>query len=309
MFTKKVSVDPWVRIDNSILAEVWEALWKHEEIRCLDIDHFSVSVKKGVVRLSGHINRENNLQLIDKVVRSVAGVVAVKNGLVVDRDLTLRVAEALARDERTRPFILAVNCTHGWVSLGGEVPTCELQTIAEEVAAQVPSVRGVVSLPRVAGKTPDPMRRAVQPQIDAQLYGEDGQVGTVSQVVIQPRNRLVTQVIASDLKNVKYLIPVNVFKVVNKESAFLKRKVTSLSVFPVFNPSDFSPAPSIWQPPYPYTLNAVLWPAAANRNEPENDIQTFARREVSPTLTLEHTAKTDRTSRPVSIDRQPGGDG
>ena len=226
----------------------------------------------------------------------MAGVVAVKNGLVVDRDLTLRVAEALARDERTRPFILAVNCTHGWVSLGGEVPTGELQTIAEEMAAQVPSVRGVVSLPRVAGKAPDPIRRAVQPLIDAHLYGEDGQVGIVFQVVIQPRNRLVTQVIASDLKNVKYLVPVDAFEVVNKESAFLKRKVTSLGFFPVFNPSDFSPAPSFWQPPYPYTINAVLWLADADRSAPENDIQTLTPREVSPTLTLEHTAKTDRTS-------------
>ena len=251
MFTKKASVDPWIRIDSSILSEIWETIWKYEEIRCLDIDDFSIAVKKGVVKLCGHINRENNLQLIEKAAQSVAGVVAVENNLVVDRDLTIWVAEALARDEHTRPYVLAVGCVHGWVSLDGEVPTCELQSVAEEVAAQVSCVRGVVSLPSVAGTPPEAIRRAVQPRIDTPLYGEDGQVGIVSQVVIQPRNRLVTQAIVSDLKNDKHLVPVDALEVVNKESAFLKRKVASLCAFPVFTPTDYSPAPSNWQPPYP----------------------------------------------------------
>lgn len=273
MLPKKVSVDPWIRIDNSILAEIWEAVWKYEEIRCLDIDDFSISVKQGVVQLRGHINRENNFQLIEKAVRSVAGVVAVQNSLVVDRDLTIYVAEALARDERTRPFILAVGCIHGWVSLGGEVPTSDLQLVAEEVAAQVSIVRGVVSLPRVTGTPPEPIRRAVQPRIDTMLYGEDGHVGVIFQVVIQPRNRLVTQVIANDFKNDKYLVPVEAFEVVNKESAFLKRKVASLSTFPVINPTDHSPAPSNWQPPYPYAGSAILWPANADLNTPERNLQ------------------------------------
>ncbi|HVN81436.1 MAG TPA: BON domain-containing protein [Terriglobia bacterium] len=261
MFTKKARVDPWIRIDNSILSEIWEAIWKYEKIRLLDVDNFSVSVKKGIVQLCGHINRENNLQLIEKAARSVAGVVAVENNLVVDRDLTIWVAEALARDEHTRPYVLAVGCIHGWVSLDGEVPTCELQSVAEEVAAQVSCVRGVVSLPSVTDTPPEAIRRAVQPRIDTPLYGEDGQVGVVSQVVIQPRNRLVTQVIASDLKNDKYLVPVEALGVVNKESGFLNKKVASLCVYPLFDPSGFLTVQSDWRPPYPYTAQVVLWPA------------------------------------------------
>ena len=268
MLPKKVSVDPWIRIDNSILSEIWEAVWKYEEIRCLDIDDFSVSVKKGVVQLCGHINRENNLQLIEKAARSVAGVVSVENILVVDRDLTIRVADALAKDERTRPYVLAVGCIHGWVSLGGEVPTCDLQLVAEGIAAQVSSVRGVVSLPKVTGTPSEPIRRVVQPRIDARLYGGDGQVGIIFQVVIQPRNRLVTQTIASDLKNEKYLVPVEALGVVNKESAFLDQKVTSLCGFPLFDPSGFLPVPSDWQPPYPYQAQAVLWPVKGVRKAP-----------------------------------------
>jgi len=261
MFTKKASIDPWNRIDDSILSEIWEAIWKYEEIRCLDIDNFSVSVKKGVVQLCGHINRENNLRLIEKAVRSVAGVVAVENNLVVDRDLTIRVAEALARDERTRPYVLAAGSMHGWVSLGGEVPTSDLQLVAEEVAAQVSSVRGVVSLPKVTGTPQESIRRMVQPRIDTPLYGDGGQVGIIFQVVIQPCNRLVTQVIASDLKNDKYLIPVEALGVVNKESVFLNKKVASLCAFPLFDPSGFLTVSSDWRPPYPYLVQSVLWPA------------------------------------------------
>ncbi len=268
MFTKKVRIDPWVRLDNSILAEIWEAIWKHEEIRCLDIDSFSVSVKKGVVRLCGHINRENNFQLIEKIVRSVPGVVAVENSLVVDRELTLRVANALAKDERTRSYVLAVGCTHGWVSLGGEVPIRELQSVAEEVAAQDPSVRGIVSLPVVAGKDAVSIRHAVQPRIDTPLYGEDGQVRTISQVVIQPRNRLVTHVVVSDTTMDKYLVPVDALEVVNKESAFLARSIPSHYTFPIFDPSNYSPAPSEWQPPYPYKAIEVLWPTNPDHKAP-----------------------------------------
>jgi osmotically-inducible protein OsmY len=267
MITKKAWVDPWIRIDNSILSEIWEAIWKYEEIRCMDIDNFSVSVKNGVVQLWGHITRENNVRLIERAVRCVPGVVAVENHLVVDRDLTNRVAQALAMDECTCPYVLAVGSIHGWVSLGGEVPTRELQSVAEEGAAQVSCVRGVVSLPKVTGTPPESIHRAVQPGIDAPLYGKDGQAGIISQVVIHPRNRLVTQVIVSDLKHGKYLVPIDALEVVNKGSAFLNRKVASLNTFPVFIPSAISPVPTNWQPPYPYKFTEVLWPTTADRNE------------------------------------------
>ena len=274
MFMKKSKAKPWFSLDDSILAEIWEAVWKHDEIRCVDIDNFSISVQEGSVQLYGHINREDNLELIEKVVRSVPGVIAVENRLVVDRELSHQVAEAFARDERTRPFILLVNCFHGWVSLDGQVPSCELQLAAEEDAAHIPSVRGVVSLPRVAGQPPEALRRAVQPRIDTPLYGRDGEVGVVSQVVIQPRNRLVTQIIVRDLRQEKYLIPVEALQVVNTGSAFLDRSFASLAAFPALTPADFSPAPSNWNPPYPYKPAEVLWPAHADQDHSVFDSTT-----------------------------------
>jgi hypothetical protein len=141
-----------------------------------------------------------------------------------------------------------------------------LQLAAEEIAAQVPAVRGVLSRPRVIGGYPETERRSIQPQIQAKIYDHDRQEGVVTQVVIQPRNRLVTHAVVSatgfhDGKFVfyEYLVPLEAMEVVNKESIFLKRNGPPFNHFPAFEPSNYPLAPSNWQPPYPYTAGDVLW--------------------------------------------------
>ena len=266
MVTLKSKPDLIFRYDNSILVEIWDLLWKYDVIRSIDINSFSVSVEDGVVSLTGHLCRASNRRLIEYIARSVPDVAAVNNKLVVDDELTMQVAQALGRDERTRPFVLPVGCSHGWVHLGGEVPTREIQLVAEEVAGQVPSVRGVVSLPRVAGESRDPMRCPLQPLIQARMYDHNKQEGVVTHVVIQPRNRLVTHAVVStnDFRNGKdvfheYLVPVEEMEVVNTESIFLKRNGPPLDTFPAFDPSDYPLAPLDWQPPYPYSVGTVRW--------------------------------------------------
>src|SRR5271157_62908 len=255
-----------VRSDNSILIEIWDLLWKYDVIRSIDINSFSVSVEDGVVSLTGHLCRASNCRLIENIVDSVVDVAAVNNKLVVDDELTMQVAQALGKDERTHPFIVPVGSSHGWVSLGGEVPTRELQLVAEEVAGQVPSVRGVVSLPKVAGESRDPMRCPLQPLIQARTYDHNKQEGVVTHVVIKPRNRLVTHAVVStkDFRDGKYvfneyLVPVEEMEVVNKESIFLKRNAPPLNTFPAFKPSEYPLAPLDWQPPYPYSVGTVRW--------------------------------------------------
>ena len=241
-------------------------LWRYDVIRSIDINSFSVSVKDGVVSLTGHLCRASNRMLIENIVDSVEDVVAVNNKLVVDDELTMQVAQALGRDERTRPFVLPVSCSHGWVSLGGEVPTREFKLVAEEVAGQVPSVRGVVSLPKVAGESRDPMRCPLQPLIQARMYDHNKQEGVVTHVVIQPRNRLVTHAVVStqdfrDGKDVfhEYLVTVDEMEVVNQESIFLKRSGPPLNTFPAFEPFEYPLASLDWQPPYPYLVGTVRW--------------------------------------------------
>jgi hypothetical protein len=147
------------------------------------------------------------------------------------------------------------------------VPTRELQLVAEEIAGQVPSVRGIVSLPKAPGDVRCPERHAVQPQVQAKIYDYNRQEGVISQVVIQPRNRLVIHVVVStsgfnDGRAVSYehLVPVEAMEVVNGESILLKRSGPPLNAFPAFESSDYPPAPADWQPPYPYMSGTVRWP-------------------------------------------------
>ncbi len=274
--------------DTSIQAEIWEELWKRWEIRALDISSFSASVRNGRVLLRGHLTMDGNRRLIESICASVPGVVAVENCLVVDHDLTMQVAGALAQDDRTRSLILPVGSYHGWVGIGGQVPSHQLLFAAEEVAAGVPSVRGVISLPRVIGQEPMPERHPVEPQLSSHVYNLDGQVGTVTQVVIDPQSRLVTDIVvnAIDLWDGtpvcgEYLVPAGFILLANKESVFLRRDGRRLQSFRPFDPSAYSPAPEAWQPPYPYVPGTVLWPAKQAKLAQADSYTLQPRRQVA----------------------------
>jgi osmotically-inducible protein OsmY len=77
-----VEVHNHLRTNDGILADIWAALWKEAAIRSLDMDSISIQVKDGEVYLNGHLAKENNLLLIESIVRSVEGVVAVHSHLV-----------------------------------------------------------------------------------------------------------------------------------------------------------------------------------------------------------------------------------
>jgi osmotically-inducible protein OsmY len=278
MITREANTDQLTRPDDSLQSDIWATILREETICSLDLDNLSITVQDGEAFLRGHLAREYNRQIIEDIAHYVPGVTKVHNDLVVDRVLTIQVAQALFRDDRTRPLILPVESFHGWISLGGEVPTRELQAAAEEVAGQVPSVRGVPSLPAVVGESRSPARRAVQPQIGAGVYESRGLAGIVTQVVIQPRNRLVSHVVvrANDVAVLandviddrpaagEFVVPVEAIDLVRKNCVFLVRDGPSLSAYPAFDPSDYSLAPSTWQPPYPYTTDAVRWSCSSD---------------------------------------------
>ena len=263
----KTDQDLHVYSDDSTLAEIWKTIRQYEEIRALGTDSFSISELKGFVLLTGHVSKKYHRDLLEEIAFSMPGVHAVHNKLIVDSDLIIQVAQALFKDKRLRHFIFPVGCAHGWVHIGGVVPQRELQIAAEEIAAQVPSVRGVLSRPRVIGENPEPERHAIQPQIHAKTYDYNRQEGVITQVVIQPRNRLVTHAVVniSDFRDAKlmfheYLVPVEAMDVVDTESVITKRNGPSLNDFTIFDPSNYSLVPSDWQPPYPYTSGHVRWP-------------------------------------------------
>lgn len=253
-----------VHLDNNILFEIHNLLRKQNSLRTIDNDSFSVSVENGVVYLTGHLIRASNRKLIEDVVRFVPGVVAVNNNLILDSDLTIQVARALAGDKHTCPLIFPVTCFQGWIYLGGEVPTEELQLAAEKVAGQVSSVRGVVTLPQVTCKSTSTRHRAIQPRIQAKVYDYNLNEGVVTQVVIQPRNRLVTHAVVrvNHPDNKDVLIPTDAMDITDKENILLKQNEPHLNTFPIFESSDYPLAPFDWQPPYPYIAGDVRWQRA-----------------------------------------------
>lgn len=266
MITLNNEQDLLVYSDDSILADIWKAIRQYEEIRALGMDSFSVSVLKGYVLLNGYVSKKYHRDLMEEIANSMPGVHAVHNKLVVDSDLTIQVAGRLSKDERTRHFVLPAGCARGWIRLGGEVPSREVQLAAEEIAGQTPFVRGVLSRPRVIGENPESERRAIQPRIKAKVHDYNRQEGVITHVVIEPRNRLVTHAVASisdfhDGKSVvhEYLIPAEAMEVVNQESIILKRNGSPLNAYPVIELSNFPLPLSDWQPPYPYEAGFVRW--------------------------------------------------
>jgi osmotically-inducible protein OsmY len=266
-----VEVHNHLRTNEGILADICDALWREDTIRSVDLGSLSIAVKDGEVYLDGHLAQGNNRLRIESIVRSVAGVVAVHNNLVLDHDLIIRVARALATDERTRPYIFVVGASHGWIRVVGKVPTRELQHVAGRVAAEVSQARGVIALPRIPGDSPAIPHPSAQPRIGALVYGKDGEAGVVTQVVIQPDNRLVTDFVVrsgpvrdSHLAARETIIPLEASEVARDESIILQRKGPSLKTFPAFDPNAYPLAPSTWKAPYPYAAGEVRWPLREN---------------------------------------------
>jgi osmotically-inducible protein OsmY len=290
-----VEVHNHLRTNDGILADIWDALWKVDTFRSLDLGSLSIEVNCGEVYLNGYLAQENNRPLIESIVRSIDGVVAVHSHLILDRDLIIQVAQALAGNECTRPYILPVDSFHGWIHIGGEVPTFELQQMVEKIAGEVPGIRGVTILPRIAGENPTIPQRPVQPRIGAIVYGKDGEVGIVTQVVIQPNNRLVTHVVvrskeltAGNLATRETVIRLEVSDLVKNESIILQRDGRSHKAFPAFDPDEFPLAPFTWQAPYPYTAGEVRWslreileagnqPASQPESKPEAEFEQISK--------------------------------
>lgn len=258
--------------DAGIQAEAWMALWKAEDVRSLDINSLDLIVQDGDVWLIGHVVNAYHRQLAENLVKAVRGVNSVHNDLVSDTELAAEVAQALSADARTHPYSIPVGAFHGWIHLSGEIPTRQALFAAEEVAASIPTVRGVVNLPHLTGKSKTTRveserdNHQIQPPIGGQVYARDGLAGKVAGVIINPGNRLVAHVIlAADFViegiNVRseLIIPVEAVKPSNNGSTFLSDSLRDLARRPTFQESDFPLAPPEWRPPYPYTQGAVRW--------------------------------------------------
>ena len=262
------SIEKQIRhLDEVILDNIWRSLRTEKTISAIDVQDISVSVDNGQVCLSGHVSMEYNNQQIEEITRSIPGVMAVHNHLVSDSDLKGKVTRSLKENESTQPFSLPVTCFHGWVEVGGLVPTLDLQTIVEATAASVAAVRGVILLPSIQGENTFKLRDALQPCIGMHVFSIGETEGSVYHVVVNPQNRLVTHAIVrvsqiiNDFQELSdYLLPVESLRVMNASGYFFLHQPRAIYLFPLFIAANYPLAPFTWQPPYPYVVGNVRWP-------------------------------------------------
>ena len=249
------------RPDLDILDDVQSALWADGTIRTLDRDSIRVEVHEGEVVLHGHLASGTQQRLLDDLAASVPGVRSVDNRTLADQDLRVAVAQALADDPRTRAAFVRVGAYHGWIQLSGVVPSAEIRAAAEEVAASVPGVRGVETLPRLPGEPAGPVRPRLQPGIGSLVSASDGPVGRVTRVLVNPRNRLVTQFVVSPMAGAsgELLVPVESIQVVNEGDMLFEGTRRDAAAHPTFDAAGFPPPPEAWRPPYPYSRDEVRW--------------------------------------------------
>jgi osmotically-inducible protein OsmY len=268
---------PPYRPDSGIAADVGQALRSDEVIRALDIETIDVSVHDGVVTLSGYATTPTTKARAERAARQVPGVLRVENEIVIDGEVVTAVAQALARDERTRHSRIIVHVERGVVTLYGEIETPTVRAAAEEVAASVSQVRGVINDIHTPGVVVDPaQQRVLQPQIGQDVYAEDGLLGHVEHVIVSGRKRRVTAFVvrgilpSADTAEVdalsddppseerRLIISIEVVKDVTVGGVLLTISGAHAMRCPDFNPNDFVAPDALWQPPYPYTHADVL---------------------------------------------------
>jgi osmotically-inducible protein OsmY len=268
---------PPYRTDRAIASDVSQALWRDEVLRAIDAEAIDAVVRDGIVTLRGYVSTAANKKRADRAARSVPGVLEIDNQLVTDEEVVIAIAQALARDERTREPRIFVSAKHGVVVLNGRTETAETRAAAEEVAAIVPSVRGVVNYIQAPGVVVVPEDQQVwQPRPKQEVYAEDLFLGHVERVIINPRHRRVAALIVHGdfpeldaarpniplyripKKERRVVLPIRVVKFVSDSSILLGINNLDAARYPDFALENFLLPDQGWQPPYPYTHADVI---------------------------------------------------
>ena len=270
--------DPVQKTDAALKEHIFHALRKDELIRALEYDEIDVHVKNGVIFLYGHIVGTASQSRIISAIRAIPGILRIENHLVIDDELTLAVAASLGQLEHTHDCKFFTGTSHGVVSINGIVSAEHVKLLAEERAAGIPNVRGVINNVQVSGiDSVLPERRFFLPVIGQTIYFLDGVSSAVKQVIIDPTNRLVTQLILqgkfskqkpnsragtnnqTDIVEKTVAIPVNLIRYLTKSSGFLTIKSTETTQYQDFNPLYFTSPQLDWTLPYPYCPGEVLF--------------------------------------------------
>jgi osmotically-inducible protein OsmY/sporulation protein YlmC with PRC-barrel domain len=259
------------RPDAELRAAVEAALEGFKPVMLYERPYMRVTVTDGVVTLEGHVSSRLRAEHIEAVVATVPGVQAVNNRLICDDELEVQVAQALGADPRTRARPIAVHARHGVVTLSGRVTEAAVAEAATTVAAALPTVRAVVNRIEAPGFVPDETP-LIEPLPGQEVYADDGPVGVVQRVVIDPRTRRVSGIVVRTGRTSTrsgrqepqtVLIPASQIRTVTAAAVLLQGERAALASTPA--EGVVVSAPDGWQPPFPYRPYEVVWPVEAAR--------------------------------------------
>jgi osmotically-inducible protein OsmY len=274
------SLSPSQKTDVAIKESINHILWKDDVLRAIEYDEFEIYVKNGVVYLNGHIVSTSSRKRIETAIRTIAGIQALQNNLVLDDELTPEVASSLGELEHIYDCKFFTGASHGIISLNGVVPDENVKSLAESCVSRNPNVRGVMNNVRVSGTTRKLSDQPfLQPTIGELIYFRDGISGVVKQVIMNPNNRRVIAMIAQvqfvdpwqkpqSLNHDQahqpperlVVIPMDVVRYLTRDSGFLHIKSGETKLYKGFDPASFSTPTANWSPPYPYCPTDVLFP-------------------------------------------------
>ncbi|HET6317879.1 MAG TPA: BON domain-containing protein [Chloroflexota bacterium] len=137
--------------ERKLYTRVRRELWDYEPLRASHAEIF-IDVAGDQVGLRGRVRTMPQKIIAEMLVRRMTDVGSVSNELIADTEVIRSVADALAQDERTAPYVIRVDARHGIVSLRGEVPSEALSGLAAEVAAQAPLVSSVRNQLSIGGE-------------------------------------------------------------------------------------------------------------------------------------------------------------
>jgi len=138
--------------DSSLQREVLDELgWEPS----VDAAHIGVSVKDGVVTLTGHVPSYAEKYAAEQAAKRVHGVKAVANELDVklpsssrrtDEDIAIAAVHALKANLSVPHDKIKITVSNGWVKLEGEVEWQYQKTAAENAVRYLAGVTGVSNL-------------------------------------------------------------------------------------------------------------------------------------------------------------------
>lgn len=132
---------PLYHTDDEITDELVHAL--HGVEACSDFVMVNVVVRNGVVELFGNVHTHERRQAAEQVAMGVAGVLAVRNRLRADDEITWQATWRLTHDRRLQVRQLQVDACLGLLHLQGYVASAQERTRAAQIAGEVPGVHAI----------------------------------------------------------------------------------------------------------------------------------------------------------------------